>query len=96
MKNILFVVSLSEKSTKLTLMINNYDSVDTRFSSGSPTSTKQEDTSYAGKKRTWLSLVTLFVALFAFVSVQAQSTANYAFSTSTTGSLALDANGCSQ
>jgi len=74
-------------------MINNYDSVDTRFSSGSPTSTKQEDTSYTGKKRTWLSLVTLFVALFAFVSVQAQSTANYAFSTSTTGSLALDANG---
>ncbi|WMW78337.1 T9SS type A sorting domain-containing protein [Flavobacterium sp. 20NA77.7] len=57
-------------------MINNYDSVDTRFSSGSSTSTKQEDTSYTGKKRTWISLITLFVALFSFVSVQAQVTTN--------------------
>jgi hypothetical protein len=45
-------------------MINNYDSVDARFSSGSPTSTKQGYTSYTGKKRTWLSLIALFVALF--------------------------------
>jgi hypothetical protein len=74
-------------------MINNYDSVDTRFSTGSPTSTKQGETSYTGKKRTWLWLIALFVTLFSFVSVQAQTTANYAFSTATTGSLALDANG---
>ena len=54
-------------------MINNYDSVDTRFSTGSPTSTKQEDTSYTGKKRTWLSLIALFVTLFSFVSVNGQT-----------------------
>lgn len=57
-------------------MINNYDSVDTRFSKGSPTSTKQEDTSYTGKKRTWLSLIALFVALFSFVFGNAQVTTN--------------------
>jgi hypothetical protein len=62
-------------------MINNYDSVETRYSSGSTSSLKQEDNSYTAKKRTWLSFITLFVALFSFVFVQGQSSANYSFST---------------
>jgi hypothetical protein len=74
-------------------MINNYDSVETCYSTGSTSSLKQEDNSYTAKKRTWLSFITLFVALMSFVFVQGQSTANYAFSTSTIGSLAADANG---
>lgn len=37
--------------------------------------------------------MTVFLMLFSFVFVQGQSVANYAFSTTTTGSLALDANG---
>lgn len=37
--------------------------------------------------------MTVFLMLFSFVFVQGQSVTNYAFSTTTTGSLALDANG---
>ena len=73
-------------------MINNYDSFDACYSSGSTTSQKQGDASYTAKKRTWLSFLTVFVALLSFVFTQGQSTANYAFSTNATGSLALDAN----
>ncbi|MGV1010830.1 MAG: T9SS type A sorting domain-containing protein [Flavobacterium sp.] len=73
-------------------MINNYDSFDACYSSGSTTSQKQGDASYTAKKRTWLSFLTVFVALFSFVFAQGQSTANYAFSTNATGSLALDTN----
>ncbi|WP_353084964.1 GEVED domain-containing protein [Flavobacterium sp.] len=55
-------------------MINNYDSVETCLSAGSTSSLKQEDISYTAKKRTWLSFVTLFVALFSFVFAQGQNT----------------------
>lgn len=55
-------------------MINNYDSVETRYSTGSTSSLKQEDISYTAKKRTWLSFITLFVALMSFVFVQGQTT----------------------
>ena len=55
-------------------MINNYDSVETCYTSGSTSSLKQEDISYTAKKRTWLSFVTLFVALFSFVFAQGQTT----------------------
>ena len=74
-------------------MINNYDSVVSCNSSGTPHSQKQEGTSYTATKRNWLSFVMVFVALFSIAFVQGQSTANYAFSTNTSGSLALDANG---
>jgi len=55
-------------------MINNYDSVETCHVTGSTSSLKQEDNSYTVKKRTWLSFVTLFVALFSFVFAQGQTT----------------------
>ncbi len=74
-------------------MTKNYDSVETFLLSGSTISSVKGITSYKTKKRTWLSFLTVFVALFSFIFTQAQSTANYAFSTNTTGSLALDANG---
>lgn len=74
-------------------MINNYDSVVSCNSLGTPHSQKQESASYTPTKRTWVSFVTVLIALFSFAFVQGQSTANYAFSTNTSGSLALDANG---
>jgi hypothetical protein len=74
-------------------MTKNYDSAETFLLSGSTISSLKGITSYKTKKRTWLSFLTVFVALFSFIFTQAQSTANYAFSTNTTGSLALDANG---
>ncbi len=43
-------------------------------------------------KKNILSFAMIFLALFSFVFTQAQSTANYAFSTNTMGSLALDTN----
>ena len=74
-------------------MINNYDSVVACASTATPHSQKQEGTSYTATKRNWLSFVTVLVTLFCFSIVQGQSTANYAFSTNATGSLALDVNG---
>ena len=74
-------------------MINNYDSVVACSSSGATSFQKQERTSYTSTKRAWLSFVTVLMTLFSIAFVQGQSTANYAFSTNTTGSLALDANG---
>ena len=74
-------------------MINNYDSVETCLLKGSANSKKQESTSFTGKKGALLSFMTVFLMLFSFVFVQGQSVTNYAFSTTTTGSLALDANG---
>jgi hypothetical protein len=74
-------------------MTKNYDSVATRLFKSSTISSTQEATSYSTKKRNYLSFLTVFVMLFSFVFAQAQSTANYAFNTNTTGSLALDANG---
>ena len=79
--------------TNFNFMINNYDSVVACSSSGATSSQKQGKTSYTSTKRAWLSFVTVFVALFSIAFVQGQSTANYAFSTNTSGSLALDANG---
>ena len=55
-------------------MINNYDSVASRISSGTPHSQKQGTTSYTATKRNWISFVTVFVALFSFVFVQGQTT----------------------
>ena len=61
-------------------MINNYDSVETCYTTGSTSSLKQEDISYTATKRNWLSFVTVFVALLSFVFVQGQSSsANYSF-----------------
>lgn len=74
-------------------MINNYDSVAARISAGATSSKNQDGTLYTATKRNWLSFVTVFVTLLSFVFVQGQSTANYAFSTAASGSLALDANG---
>ncbi|WP_291134822.1 T9SS type A sorting domain-containing protein [Flavobacterium sp. UBA7663] len=74
-------------------MINNYDSVETCLLKGSANSKKQESTSFTGKKGALVSFMTVFLMLFSFVFVQGQSVTNYAFSTTTTGSLALDANG---
>ena len=74
-------------------MINNYDSVETCLLKGSANSKKQESTSFTEKKGTLVSFMTVFLMLFSFVFVQGQSVTNYAFSTTTTGSLALDANG---
>lgn len=55
-------------------MINNYDSVVSCISLGTPQSQKQESTSYTATKRNWLSFVTVFVALLSFVFVQGQTT----------------------
>ena len=68
-------------------MINNYDSFDACYSTGSTTSQKQGNASYTAKKRTWLSFVTVFVALFSFVFAQGQSLSNYTFATAATGTL---------
>ncbi len=57
-------------------MINNYDSVVACASTATPHSQKQEGTSYTATKRNWLSLITVFVAFFSFVSVKAQVTTN--------------------
>ncbi|WP_339835877.1 hypothetical protein, partial [uncultured Flavobacterium sp.] len=74
-------------------MTKNYDSVATRLLSSSTISSIREVISYTSKKRNLHLLLVVAVTLFSFVFTQAQSTANYAFSTNTTGSLALDANG---
>lgn len=55
-------------------MINNYDSVVSCISLGTPQSQKQESISYKATKRNWLSFVTLLVAMFSFVFVQGQTT----------------------
>ena len=57
-------------------MINNYDSVETCYTSGSTSSLKQEDISYTAKKRTWLSLMTVLVTLFCFTQSNAQVATN--------------------
>ena len=54
-------------------MINNYDSVVSCLSSGTPHSQKQESTSYTATKRNWLSFVTVLVALFCFSFMQGQT-----------------------
>lgn len=74
-------------------MKHNYDSVDMLKETCSTNSSKQGETSYTVKERTWLSFIPVFLMLFSFVFVQGQSVTNYVFSTTTTGSLALDANG---
>lgn len=58
----------------------------------SPFFSKQEVTSYTTKERMVLSFLSIFVMIFSFVFTQAQSTANYAFTTNTSGSLVSDAN----
>ena len=73
--------------TNFNFMINNYDSVVACNSSGATIYQKQEGTSHTPTKRTWLSFVTVFVALFSFVFVQGQSLSNYAFATGTNGTL---------
>ncbi len=73
-------------------MNNNYDSVEASNNGASTNFQTKRDASYTGFKRNWLSFVTMFVALFSFVLAQGQSSANYAFSTNTSGSLALDVN----
>ncbi|WP_291275852.1 fibronectin type III domain-containing protein, partial [Flavobacterium sp.] len=83
MKNILFVVSLTEKSTKLINMINNYDLVVTRESSGATIFQRMKTTSYSFNNRNWFSIVVTFLMLLSFVFVQAQSSANYTFTTGT-------------
>ncbi|MFN7044304.1 MAG: T9SS type A sorting domain-containing protein [Flavobacterium sp.] len=74
-------------------MIKNYDYVVACDSSGTINSQEQGETSYTATKRNWLAFLSVFMMLFSFVFVQGQSVTNYAFSTTTTGSLALDANG---
>ena len=74
-------------------MINNYDSVVSFNLTGTTCSQKQREKSYMVKKRTWISLITMLMMLFSFSFVQGQSSANYVFSTNTSGSLASDANG---
>lgn len=74
-------------------MKHNYDSVDMLKETCSTNSSKQKEASYTVKERAWLSFILVFLMLFSFVFVQGQSVTNYVFSTTTTGSLALDANG---
>jgi len=74
-------------------MKHNYDSVDILKETCSTNSSKQKEASYTVKERAWLSFILVFLMLFSFVFVQGQSVTNYVFSTSTTGSLVLDANG---
>ncbi|MFN7015149.1 MAG: hypothetical protein ACK4ON_12855, partial [Bacteroidia bacterium] len=74
-------------------MIKNYNYVVACDSSGTINSQEQGETSYTATKRNWLAFLSVFMMLFSFVFVQGQSVTNYAFSTTTTGSLALDANG---
>jgi hypothetical protein len=62
--------------TKLLNMKNNYDSVVSCNSSGTPHSQKQESTSYTATKRNWLSFVTVLVTLFCFMQSNAQVTTN--------------------
>ena len=68
-------------------MIKNYDSVASQLSLGSTISFTKETTSYAIKKRIYLSLLTTFLMLFSFVTAQAQSISNYAFTNGTNGAL---------
>jgi gliding motility-associated-like protein len=65
-------------------MINNYDSVVSCFSSGTPQSQKQESTSYTATKRNWLSFVTVLVALFCFSNVFSQNIFTDGFETGNT------------
>ncbi len=74
-------------------MKHNYDSVDMLKETCSTNSTKQKEASYTVKERAWLSFIPVFLMLFSFVFVQGQTVTNYVFSTATTGSLVLDANG---
>jgi hypothetical protein len=74
-------------------MTKNYDFVEARLRLVSTLSSVKQITSYITKKRTSSSFLIVLVALFSFSITNAQSTANYAFSTNTTGSLAIDANG---
>jgi gliding motility-associated-like protein len=55
-------------------MINNYDSVVSCNSSGTPHSQRQESASYTPAKRTWVSFVTVLIALFAIAFVHGQTT----------------------
>lgn len=57
-------------------MINNYDSVVACGSSGATHSQKQESSSYTATKRTWLSFVTVFIALLSFAFVNATTCPN--------------------
>lgn len=74
-------------------MKHNYDSVDMLKETCSTNSSKQKEASYTVKERAWLSFILVFLMLFSFVFVQGQTVTNYVFSTTTTGSLVLDANG---
>jgi gliding motility-associated-like protein len=68
-------------------MINNYDSVVSCISLGTPHSQKQESTSYTATKRNWLSFVTVLVTLFCFSFVQGQIAVTVTGSTNTTPAL---------
>jgi hypothetical protein len=74
-------------------MVKNYDYVATSLNLGAITSCNQREASQSTRRLNWLSYVSLFLMLLSFALTQAQSTANYAFSTNTSGSLALDSNG---
>lgn len=74
-------------------MKHNYDSVGMLSTTFPTHSSEQDGTSYTVKKRTWFSFMSVFLMLFSFAFVQGQSVTNYAFTTTTTGSLVLDANG---
>jgi hypothetical protein len=68
-------------------MINNYDSVVACTSEGTLHSQVQGETSFTQTKRTVISFVMVFVALFSFIFAQGQSISNYTFETATTGTL---------
>lgn len=55
-------------------MKHNYDSVDMFSKTCSTNSSKQGETSYTVKERTWLSFIPVFLMLFSFVFVQGQTT----------------------
>ena len=57
-------------------MINNYDSVVSCNSSGTPHSQRQESASYTLAKRTWVSFVTVLIALFSIAFVNATTCPN--------------------
>ena len=77
-------------------MTNNYNQVDFMFYEVQSNTTQKKLSSSTCNKRHWLALLSLFLTVFITSTSQkvlAQSSANYAFSTSTAGSLNTDANG---
>jgi len=65
-------------------MINNYDSVVTCNSSGTTISQEQGETSFTQTKRTWLSFVMVFVALFSLTNSYSQNIFTDGFETGNT------------